>query len=176
MRRWLLFFVLLAALFYAGCRFVETRRQLSYAPCGMSIQKVLYSLEEAWGIGLPGDNETGVIAYALPEDVSRALESGGLDYLQGLRCEKGTGPRDWKGQFSGWKETPVLGDRHWVDAGGPELRTYLGQYGFDIDVRPDIEADINAAISSAESFFADGRIGVAILVPSKRRAYFVYAG
>ncbi len=141
----------------------------------MNIEKVLYAEEKAWGVGLPGDNETGVIAYELPEDVSKALELRGLGYLEGLDCARRDGG-DWRGRFYRWKRTPIQDGRKWAKAGDPEIRTYLGQYGFDINISPTIEAEINAAISGSDAFFAYGQIGFAILVPSKRRAYFVYAG
>jgi len=59
----------------------ENVRQLSFAPKGLGVSKILYVAEESSGFG-PGGNETGVIVYELPENAATEIEKNGVAYLE----------------------------------------------------------------------------------------------
>ncbi|XHE13504.1 hypothetical protein PCC82_01825 [Agrobacterium deltaense] len=152
----------------------ERDHRLAIAPCGMGITKVLYAEERSWGIGFPGDSETGVIVLQLPDAVSELIETHGTEYLKSTKCPFELA-RDWRGQYYRWQQTPIISDKEWhVDK--VELSDYLDQYGFGITIDQAIESEINDAISSEGNFFSYGRIGIIVLVPKTKRAYYFYAG
>lgn len=159
-----------------ACHFMPDQHRF-LAPCGLGVTKVLYVEEQLFGSGfLPGDNETGVIAFQLPEDVSARLREGGVNYLKTLSCPPTTNSIKAKGQYYGWRETPIVNDQRWrVD--GVELALYLDKYGFSIPIDKVVEAEINKAIQNPGSFYAYSNAGgVILLVPSSGKAYFFYAG
>ncbi|WP_378950164.1 hypothetical protein [Mesorhizobium sp. ANAO-SY3R2] len=153
---------------------------MSFAPCGMGVGSIDYVAEKTWGIGLPSDNETGVIVYNLPEDAVKAIASRGIDYLRQLPCKKDN--RDSRGRYHAWKETPIPAEGNWAESAGgeksalPEVSNYLDKYGFGIRISKSVETTIGNAISAPGSFFAYGRSGAMLVVPSKRQAFYVYAG
>lgn len=179
-RRWPLLVAAAILLPYAGCKALERNHHLSFAPCGMGVGSIDYVAEESWGFGLPGDNETGVIAYNLPESATKAIASSGLGYLRQLPCKKDG--RDWHGRYYDWKETPIPADGFWGESAGgtksesPKVSNYLDKYGFGIPISKSVESAIDNAISAPGNFFAYSRIGVILIVPSKRQAFYVYAG
>ena len=75
--------------------------------------------------------------------------------------------------FGEWKPSPVLeGELVKRD----NLAGYLNRYGFGIRINRGIETYINSVISSPGSFYAYGRIGVAIVDPSERKVVFLHSG
>jgi hypothetical protein len=130
---------------------------------------------------LPGDNETGLIVYELALSTAQVLEKRGIEYLRTLPPNAGD-DRDWRGRYEEWRPTP-LSDPHWLkdpisDAAfsTAHVRSYLYKYGFGIDVDSDIEALIDEAIAKPGSYYAYGRLGVLIVIPSKLRVVYAYAG
>lgn len=140
----------------------------------MEVSSIAYVTEESWGIGMPGDNETGVIAYNLPDRAMQGIDAQGIGYFRQLSCAKGW--HDWHGRYDEWQETPILADEKWGTPGPSRLANYLNRYGFGIPVSGPIGAAIDGAISGPGSFYAYGRIGMILVVPRKRQAFFVYTG
>ncbi|MEQ1944166.1 hypothetical protein ABMA32_17265 [Mesorhizobium sp. VNQ89] len=75
--------------------------------------------------------------------------------------------------FGEWKPTPVLDGEL---AEYPDIAGYLDRYGFGIQIRKDVESYINSLISSPGSFYAYGRIGVAIVDPHEGKIVFLDSG
>lgn len=73
MRKWIMILIVMILLGYGGCVARERGHYLTLAPCGMELPGIAYRKTETWGsllLSLPGDNETGVIVYELPESTS----------------------------------------------------------------------------------------------------------
>ncbi|MFK0208908.1 hypothetical protein [Agrobacterium sp. NPDC090283] len=175
MLKWILGIVLLILfLVCLGIKIFDRDRRLSIAPCGMGINKVLYAEEQSWGIGLPGDNETGVIVFELPDVVSEQIEIQGIGYLESITCPVELAI-DRRGKYDRWQKTPILNGKEWR-ADAVELNSYLDHYGFGIEINKTIELEINGAISGEGNFFSFGRTGIIVLAPRTNRAYYFYAG
>lgn len=151
----------------------EREHWLSLVPPQFEVDSIVYAESEAWGFG-PGGNETGVVVYELPTEVSSAVRHGGLRHVEALA-----------NQLT-WKETPLKGHKEWFEGEGalpqtgpvriPRLYNYLNRYGFGISIEAKYMAEIDKAVSEAGSFYAYSRTGVLIVMPSRTRIAFVYAG
>lgn len=160
------------------------QHRLSFIPAGLWVEKILYANEESWGFG-PGGNETGVIVYELPDSVAREIDKVGIDYFATMPPKTGDS-HDWHGRYEKWQSTPILSDPNWADpekddktsstTTAPEISNYLNKYGFCIAKDPNIEAEIDYAISETESYFAYGRIGVLSVIPKTRIVVYAYNG
>lgn len=156
-----------------GWKMFERQHWLSFMPPDLRVTKILYVQTEDWGFG-PGGNETGVVLYALPEQVAAQLH----------------GPRTLSvgalGMVQDWKPTPLRGHREWIEGEGalaqtgpvpvPRLYNFLNQYGFGISIDPAVMEGIDRAISEPGNFYAYTRTGVLLVMPAQRRVAFVYAG
>jgi hypothetical protein len=175
MRKWTMILIMMILFGYGGCVARERSHFLTLAPCGMELSGIAYGKTETWGgslLGLPGDSETGVIVYYLPESTVTAVEAQGVVYLEGLRCTRQL-PRH-RGHFTNWLPTPVAPDSRWAD----QVTTagFLNRYGFGIPIRTDIEAMIDKAISTPGALYAYSGSGFMLVVPRERRAVYMYAG
>lgn len=186
--------VILAILAIAGLfRIEEHKRLYARVPLGLEVDGVSYTKEKNWGIGMPGDNETGIIICRLSDDVAKALEKGGVRAIGRLGKQTG-GP--WtlhdsrrKRLYDKWIATPytlrrcssIRTGNEWTD--DPKtcrfyetLDSYLGQYGFGIEIDPAVRDAINRALSISGNYYSHGRVGVFLIAPSQKMAAFFYAG
>lgn len=134
-----------------------------------------FAVEEFWGIGLPGDNETGLLAFTLtPESARWAREAG--PRLAGYLVSE---------QYPIWSPTPVPFHRSWKqpyhldeDQVVPmDIGNYLNRYGFGVPVDPGLRQKINFAIRRPGSFHTGGAGGsITIVDPARGRVYYAYAG
>lgn len=180
--KWLFVLSLLFIVPWRACHYSERSRQLSYIPDAMGVSRVLYAEEDDFGsIGLPGDNETGIILYEMPDAVAKALSSNAQKYLNDISEPAGG---DWRGKFENWHETPVIFDEQWPRGGkyegrwqwvSPGIGDYMGRY-FAMPFDASVERLVNDAIFKPGSYYAYGRIGLIILIPSMQRVVFVYSG
>ncbi len=154
------------------------KHHISLLPKAMNVTRVIYSSEEAWGFG-PGGNETGIIVYEMPKNISNRLKKNGLKYLKTLRKNIGNNGR---GRFVDWYPTPMLIHERdkplEVENSGQTrgIRDYLFRYGFQIPLDPKIEGDVNEAILKVGNYFSYGRSGVIILIPQLERIVYMYSG
>lgn len=166
----------LALVAVVGWKLMLYAHHLGHVPDGLRVTRVLYASEESWGFG-PGGNEAGFLAYALPRASARRLESEGLDWLERLGEEhQGT---SWRGRFSDWRQTPMQPGPRWQPdpaSGRYEVLQYVCAYGFCIDIDQAQLRAAEQAINTPGSYYAFGRIGMILLVPRTRRAYFLYNG
>ena len=172
-RRWPFVLVAIIALPYVGCEIISRNHHLSFVPCGMDVAGIESVTEQASGFG-PGGNEAGIIVYNLAETTIQGIEAEGIEYLRGLSCSRDT--RDWHGRYSNWRETPILADHKWGETGALRVANYLNQYGFGISGLSPDEGSIDGAISGPGSFYSYGRIGLILIVPRSRQAFYIYAG
>lgn len=177
--RWCI--VCFSFLFIGWSAFQDDPR-LRFAPAGMGVERVLFAKEEAWGIGLPGDNETGFMAFALADEAAQDLLNKGIEHFSSESREvKSFGPR----KECIWSATPIsINDLRWLKwtgdnvNSGPRLSNYLNQYGFGIDIPSDLEEEFNNAIRSPGSYFCYTGIGngVILVAPAVKKTFYAYAG
>jgi hypothetical protein len=165
-----------AFIFLKSC---EYDRQLSFAPKGLGVSKVLYATEGAWGFG-PGGNETGIIVYELSESAVGGIEQDGLTYLEKLpQSHNISGSRDWHGIYAHWMPTPMRlegSDNNANRTLSYDIDEYLNRYGFGINLGPQVRQEINDAISQVGSFAAYGRIGLVVVMPKTRKVIYAHNG
>jgi len=139
---------------------------------------VLYSIEDSWGFG-PGANETGVIVFELPEDMSAQMKSDGIEFLKRMPAKENT---HGHGRYEHWQNTPVDGNHKWFIEGDvatarPSIVNYLDRYGFGIPIDQAIQQEIDRAIAVPGSYFSYSRGGgVLILIPQVNRVVYAYSG
>lgn len=166
-------------------KLLEHRHWRSFVPTGLDVGRIEYQRDESWGIGLPGDNETGLIVYRLPSSTADAVRRSGMAFLQTVGRE----PRnrgDWHGLYTTWHQTPMLigAQDSWAvlpkgEAAGTRSATlaeYLDKYGFGIPIDPGIITKIDKALAEPGNYYAFGRIGVFIIIPKESIAVYAYAG
>jgi hypothetical protein len=189
-RKWLFFIVgVFTAVFLAWKAFVY-HHHLRFVPEAMNVWWVRYVSEESWGFG-PGGNETGIIVYDMPDRVRDALKDNELAWLESLSPPEWAG---WQGRYEEWRTTPIpttkfaradpaacppkTSDRYlgFYPNGCPSISGYMGAYGFAIPFDREVEEMVNEALFSPGAYYAFGRIGILILIPSRERIVYVYNG
>ena len=172
--------MVIAAVWYA---LTHRAHHLRSVPPALEVQEVLYVAKRSWGLG-PGGNETGIIVYAMPEAAREKIEAGGIPWLNGL---PGSG-QDWRGVYRDWQTTPFdvaaaklegrLGDEltHGLCNMGDGIAAYMFRYGVCIPFDSEVEALADRALTEPGNFYAYGRIGMLILIPSERRIVYAYNG
>ena len=178
--KWTLVIALLVVVPWIGWKLFLRQHHLSFLPGAMGVSKILYVAEESWGFG-PGGNETGIIVYEMPDDVTAALKAGGLTYLSGLPRQPTS---NWQGVYANWRETPIVPDDQWLKSHNegswqwtsPGIGDFMFRYGFAHRFDEGIEKMVNDAIFKPGSFYAFGRIGLIVLIPAERRIVYAYNG
>lgn len=161
-------------------------RVLARVPAPLVVSEIEYRLEESWGIGGPGDNETGFVVYRLTDTSAEWARAQGDQLAAALdgstRSWRST-PIDYatdKRAFREWSPTEFAKQRtsgENVEPRVPTLLEYLDKYGFDIPIEPGKDIEINEAIQSTGSFYRYGRGGsVTVVDPKRGKVYFAYAG
>ncbi len=167
-------FISIVIALFALYEFYAYQFHLDFLPDGMWIWKQLYAKEKAWGIGMPGDNETGLIMFELPNSASEKTMKDGIDYLKTLKPGK-TCSDDWQ-------ETPYLTQKDWFgeqkqDSDIPNVENYLNRYGFGIPFNRRIINEINQSIAMPGSYISYCRGGGAVIVmPKINRIALAYSG
>lgn len=176
-RKWIICAGVVAFGVYFLNRYQDKNWHLSFVPVGLGITEILYVKEESWGFG-PGGNETGVIIYALPESIALKIQNQGARYLEGTSAKTDVNG-DLRGIYDNWRPTPMKLEGSDADANAVmsyDVADYLNRYGFGIEIDPSVKQQINQALSTPGSFAAYGRIGVFIVSPRIRRAFYIYNG
>jgi len=163
---------------YLLFKVMELRFVLARVPEPLHISWIEYREEKAWGIGLPGDNETGFVVYRLTD------ESAGWARRRGDRLAELL-----PGGSQHWQLTPVAdwadGGRNWhaydesrsMRPHAADIREYLDKYGFGIPIEPTRAEQLNHAIRTTGSFYSYGHGGsITVVDPRYGKVYFAYAG
>ncbi len=155
----------------------KERYYLSIMPYKLNVKKTLYVNEESWGFG-PGGNETGIIVYELADEVVNEIQKVGTTNF----FESNVG----FGDYINWQQTPVklsdawegsrIGGEAVLNIQSTKIGNYLDRYAFSIYVDPKIESEIDSAISKSGSYYAYGRTGIIIVIPSNKKVVYAYAG
>ncbi|MBR0691697.1 hypothetical protein [Bradyrhizobium lablabi] len=159
--------VVILAMLYGVFKFSEHRFEINHMPADLEVTGILYSNQQIWGsvlLHLPGDNETGILTYNLPDAIANRIADEGLGFF--YRPENVERRFGTQRTHSAWHETPM----------GVTLSGYLNRFGFGIEVDPAVEALVDNAISKPGSFYSHGRLGVVIVIPRAKRAIYAYAG
>lgn len=150
---------------------------LGYMPGALQVEAVLYEDEERWGLpllALPGDNETGLRIYALPDEAAIEVEHGGVDWLEAMSQGAHAPSRRERGIYSGWRRTPLDDAARMrvtrVDTDG------VGDCGFCLRVEPATWAQVEDILDRPGSFYALGRSGVIVVSPRHRRVLYMFNG
>ena len=152
--------------------------KLSHFPAYLKITKITYEKSKHWGIGGPGDNETGVLVYELPPQISKSIRTGGLAFLQRTEFEHQHATKSLAKPFV-WYSTPINTDEHWIDKPVNEIQIadFLTRWGYGIDIDSSVQASLNQVLGSKGNFYTPAwGGGIAIIAPSMEKAFFVYAG
>lgn len=155
----------------------ERRFYLSHVPDALAVSTITYELQESWGFG-PGGNEAGILVYPLSDQLSRQVEQGGVKFLQNMPRNQNQETRGWQGNYETWLETPAANPQWKPDAktGRLNVMDYICVYGFCIDVAPEVVAEANEIVNSAGSYYAQGRIGIIVVSPKKKKVLYFYNG
>ena len=158
-------------------KLVMRSHHLSFVPDALGVDDIDYVEEQSWGIpllGLPGDNETGIIVYELPGDAAETLAKEGLHYLQNLPANPRSRGRDWRGSYNRWQTTPFDDAARvrmtWAYTDIPR------DCGFCIRIDPGVWAEVKRIVSAPGSYYAFGRIGVIVVSPRQRKVVYMYNG
>jgi hypothetical protein len=163
---------------YVAFKFYERKAVLARVPQPLRVQSIEYRLEEQWGIGGPGDSETGFVVYRLTD------ESAAWARRMGKSLPASLFKKDVQ-----WQPTPVddTVERnqiwHRYDEEQPNhkhemnLEEFLDKYGFSIPIEKGRTDDANHAIRNPGSFYTYSRGGgITIVDPRRGKVYFAYAG
>lgn len=152
-------------------------------PDPLEMGKIEYQLQESWGIGGPGDNETGFVVYQLTDESAGWARAQGSTLTtqlpEGAKCwrptpvEKDAGTPDDLNRWTG----PLQEESQERAASKPNIADYLDRYGFSIPVEKARMIEVDSAIQNPGSFYCYGRGGsLTIVDPGRGKVYFAYAG
>ena len=161
----------------AAYKVYERRFNMNHVPDALGVHAISYELQESWGFG-PGGNEAGILVYPLSEVVSRQVEQGGVQFLQTLPPNQDQPDRRWQGAYEIWMETPAANPQWKLNAktGRLDVMDYICAYGFCIDVEPGVVNEANEIVNSPGSYYAQGRIGIIVVSPKKKKVLYFYNG
>lgn len=165
---------------YLAFKVYELHALYARVPEPLKVASVDYRLEESWGIGGPGDNETGFVVYSLTDDSAAWARTKG--------AQLGSALDDPKTHYADWLPTPVdieVSQARWIDADAPgnmqttkpTIGAYLDAYGFSIPVDREYRDQMDHVIQNPGSIYTYGRGGsITVVDPARGKVYFAYAG
>jgi hypothetical protein len=163
---------------FIAFKIYERDFMLSVVPDVLDVNSISYRAEEVWGFG-PGGNETGIRIYPLPKPIAKEIEVRGIEFFNSMPPNQNQSSRDWRGRYTDWAETPIKASEHWKpskESGKLDIDDYLCAYGFCIDIKPEVKAQVNSIINNSGSYYAYGRIGAIIVSPRQKIVLYVYNG
>jgi hypothetical protein len=155
----------------------ERNFMLSVVPDVLNVTSISYSEEEG-GFG-PGGNEAGIRTYQMPEQISKEIESRGIEFFRNLPPNKHLKDRDWRGRYDDWRETPIKAEGHWKQSEKNKnlnIYDYVCAYSVCIDIKPEILAQASLIFNSKGSYYAYGRIGLIVVSPKNNLVLYLYTG
>lgn len=167
---------------YVAYKIHERAALLARVPEPLKVAAIEYRLEASWGMGGPGDNETGFVVYRLTASSTEWALSRGANLGSMLAAEA----------EERWRPTPVGEDgsrNTWhpndnSDMGSlrpephpPTIEEFLERYGFMIPVEKGVLAEVDRVILAKGSFYYDdGGGSITIVDPQNGKVYFAHAG
>lgn len=182
-KKFALLIFLLISLPYAAFKLWERNFMLSVIPDALQVHSISYRKEESWGFG-PGGNEAGIRIYPLSDELSKEIESRGIEFFKAMPPNINQQSRDWRGRYEDWEATPIQIGSHWKpntenpkkDSKRLDIYDYICAYGFCIDIDPVIVEKANSIVNSDGSYYAYGRIGLLIVSPKNKIILYLYNG
>ena len=169
---------LLVALFLYA-KFAAHQRVIALLPPELQVKQILYEKESddlGWG---PGSNESGIFVFALPENISKEIQSQGYGFFVAMRKAKNPAST-----YVGWYGTPIDPAPYWsVPQDGsasklrdrkPSIEMYLNR-GVRIDIPLEIQQLVNSSLATQGNYFALPRRGLIIVIPHLNRVVYAYA-
>lgn len=149
------------------------RRDRLFAPVrALGITEIVYVAETDSGIG-PGDHESGVRLFVMPERMAEAIAAGGINHLNALPTSSTGGAWDWK-------PTPVRsGDADWPMSDGDGVATLadvMERYWSSTEVTDAVRDLVDGALVSPGSYYAFDGNDLFVMIPDARRLVFAYGG
>jgi hypothetical protein len=141
-------------------------------PERIEVTETLFQREESWGFGGPGDNETGLVVFALDEASARRLIEAGPRMNDPASIAAAMGPAESL-RLGAWQRGTILDD-----AGQPlRISEFLDKWGFGITIPDTTAREVDQILASNDIYHASGSGGALIIVaPAARRVVFAYAG
>lgn len=175
--------ILTVFLLYFKYKSFEEQFHLNLVPDGLNVTTIIDANDQGLGLG-PGDNEVGLIAYELPDNVSAEIKKIGISYLTNMPPNKGEG-RKWHGEYSGWVQTPLLSTPNLENKAQEKeiististlkISNYLAELSLvDIKIDPLIENQIDNSLSKPGSYAGFGRMGMIIIAQDIKRVFYAY--
>ena len=162
---------------YLALKAYEIRLVLSQVPEPLRVSWIEYRLEKSWGIGMPGDNETGFIVYRMTSGSADWARKQGQHLgatLPGGLAKWHPTPVDDSGAHNSWHQYDSTSEPRGHKA---NLVEYLDKYGFSIPIEKGRDAEMNYAIQNPGSLYSYQRGGgVTVIDPRRGKIYFAYAG
>lgn len=155
----------------------DAQARAERVPAPLRIERTEYSVEQDWGIGMPGDNATGFVVYRLADDSTpwslhreSTPSTPGGDGWMATPLRDRTSPGDVPSQWC-----PEEPDGKTPKCGTASTKAYLDHYGFGIPVDPKRLRDADAILDNPGGFYRYVGGGVAVMDRDRRRVYYVYA-
>lgn len=174
---WLIISTLITSIYITYYHY-EKEFDLSFVPDALGIHSVSYHKEESWGIGGPGDNESGILVYPLSNEISKQISEQGINFFRNIPPNTNQRDRDFRGYYTNWSETPVKSTTFWAyreNSSKLYISDYVCRYGFCIDIDPIIETNANLIVNSTGNYYAYGRTGLIIVSPKKNIVLYLYS-
>lgn len=145
-------------------------------PGGLEVKKVLYHAATEAKFG-PGDEQSGISMFVLPEEIAYEISEKGISFFQNLNSiEYGDDHRLAK-SFRTWKTTPVqTEDRHWSVPPGSKPKIEHAFVYSRLEIEPEVSELATRAINKQGSYYSYGRYGMLIVNPLDRRVFYVWSG
>jgi hypothetical protein len=175
--------ILTVLLLYFKYKSFEERFHLSMVPDELNVTTIINANDQGLGLG-PGDNEAGLIAYELPDNVSTEIKKNGISYFFNMPPQKGEN-REGRGEYSSWQQTPLPSTPNLENKDQDKeitpttstlkISSYLAERSFvSIKIDPLIENQIDSALSKSGSYVGYGYRGIIIIIPDIKRVFYAY--
>jgi len=178
MKRSVVFWLTATALGFAAFRgFSEDPDRFRHnIPCGIEVERSGFAVSDYTGIGGPGDFFAIFAVFDLTEKSAEQIKNGGVPFLEGLKCEKAAPPHQERPRkYFVWRETPTLLQSRFNTEVFETIRDYLSQRNLKLSIISDVLTASQNALSSTGSYIGQQNNGFLLVVPDRRKAYYIYS-
>ncbi|MBB2905301.1 hypothetical protein FHR76_001645 [Rhizobium sp. RAS22] len=145
-------------------------------PCGIEVERSGFAVSDYTGIGGPGDFFAIFAVFDLTEKSAEQIKSGGIPFLDGLKCEKAApSHQERPRKYFVWRETPTLLQSRFNAKVFKTISGYLSQRDIKLSIGSDLLTQSQNSLSSKGNFVGQQNNGFLLVVPDNRRAYYVYS-
>ena len=173
-------FILLACIIiggpYIAFLLCEREFKLEAVPDALGVSSISYSSEDSAGFG-PGAHASGIRLYPLKDKLALMIKERGMDFFKIKPTNQYQNSRNSLGEYSKWEETPVKPDQFEFSdklSGNLDIKDFICNYGFCIDIDPAVHEQANTIVNSPGSFYSKGRNNMIFVSPGKNLVVFIY--